>query len=148
MPNADLETLSDLCTPWCVRVVVTLRVAEHISDGITEVSELAAASNCDPLVLHAVLGYLVNKGVFEETAPGHFGLNAVAQQLLDPSQRIGLDLEGIGGRMAFAWGTLLTCVRTGRPGYSDLFGRPFWEDLDAHPAIGASFDALIGHVGH
>jgi SAM-dependent methyltransferase len=150
MPNEhpDLETLSDLCTPWCVRVVVTLRVAEHIAEGITDVKELAAASNCDAQVLHAVLGYLVARGVFEETTPGRFGLNAIAHGLLDPSRRIGLDLEGVGGRMAYAWGTLLTCVRTGGPGYSEVFGRPFWEDLDAHPEIGASFDALIGQVGH
>ena len=68
--------------------------------------------------------------------------------LLDPQQRIGLDLEGIGGRMAHAWSTLLTYVRTGAPAYQELFGLPFWEDLDAHPEIGASFDALIGPVGH
>ena len=90
----------------------------------------------------------MGKGVFEEAIPGRFALNQAAQGLLDPSQRLGLDLEGIGGRMAYAWGTLLTYVRTGAPAYSDLFGRPFWEDLDAHPDIGASFDALMGPPGH
>ena len=25
---ADLEALADLCTPWCVRVAATLRIAE------------------------------------------------------------------------------------------------------------------------
>jgi SAM-dependent methyltransferase len=86
--------------------------------------------------------------VFLEPARGHFALNQAAQELLDPSQRLGLDLEGIGGRMAYAWGTLLTYVRTGAPGYHELFGLPFWEDLDAHPNIAASFDALMGPAGH
>ncbi|MEA3059603.1 MAG: 2,7-dihydroxy-5-methyl-naphthoate 7-O-methyltransferase, partial [Sphingomonadales bacterium] len=27
-------------------------------------------------------------------------------------------------------------------------GLPFWEDLDAHPQIGAGFDALMGPAGH
>ena len=27
----------------------------------------------------------------------------------------------------------MTYVRTGSPGYADVFGRPFWEDLDANP---------------
>jgi hypothetical protein len=27
-------------------------------------------------------------------------------------------------------------------------GRAFWEDLDAHPDIAASFDALMGPAGH
>src|SRR5439155_15921591 len=68
--------------------------------------------------------------------------------LLDPAQRLGLDLEGIGGRFAYAWGSLLNYVRTGAPAYHKVFGLPFWEDLDAHPAIAASFDALIGPEGH
>src|SRR4029077_9022591 len=50
--------------------------------------------------------------------------------------------------MAHAWGTLLSAVRTGRPAYHEAFGREFWADLDAHPDIAASFDALMGPAGH
>lgn len=151
MPNqegASLESLSDLCTPWCIRVVVTLRIAEHIAAGTTEIASLAAAAGCDADALRAVLGHLVARSVFQETARGRFALNEAARGLLDPSQRIGLDLEGIGGRCAHAWGTLLSYVRTGAPAYHERFGLPFWEDLDANPNIGASFDALIGPAGH
>src|SRR5262249_55244541 len=28
------------------------------------------------------------------------------------------------------------------------FGRGFWEDLEAHPEVAASFDALMGPAGH
>lgn len=146
--RVNLGALSDLCTPWCIHVVATLRIADHIAAGITEIDDLASAAGCDSYALHRVLTYLVGKGVFHETAPGRFALNEVAQGLLDPSQLIGLDLDGIGGRMAYAWGTLPTYVRTGKPAYHQIFGRPFWEDLDAHPHIAASFDALIGPVGH
>ena len=59
-----------------------------------------------------------------------------------------LDLDGIGGRMAHTWGTLLDYVRTGQPAYQQVFGRPFWEDLAAHPQIAAEFDALMGPAGH
>jgi SAM-dependent methyltransferase len=62
--------------------------------------------------------------------------------------RLGLDLDGFGGRMAHAWNSLLAAVRTGAPAYHTVFGRPFWEDLAAHPAIAASFDALMGPAGH
>jgi hypothetical protein len=146
--GANIASLSDLCTPWCVHVVATLRIAEHIAAGITDIDDLAAAASCDPDSLHRVLGHLVGKGVFLEPGPGHFALNQAAEELLDPAQRLGLDLEGIGGRMAHAWGTLLTYVRTGAPAYRELFGLPFWEDLDAHPNIAASFDALMGPAGH
>ena len=146
--QADLWTLSDLCTPWCVHVVATLRIAEHIAAGRDEIDDLAAAAQCDAYCLQSVLRHLVGKGVFQEPAPGRFALNETARGLLDPAQRIGLDLESIGGRLAHAWGTLLTYVRTGAPAYHERFGLPFWEDLDAHPHIAASFDALIGPVAH
>ncbi len=146
--SADLAALADLQTPWCLPVVATLRIAEHIAAGISEVDGLAAVAGCDTYALHRVLSYLVGKGVFLEPAPGRFALNDAAQGLLDSPLRLGLDLHGIGGRMAHAWGTLLDYVRTGTPAYQERFGLPFWEDLEAHPDIAASFDALIGPVGH
>jgi 2,7-dihydroxy-5-methyl-1-naphthoate 7-O-methyltransferase len=146
--GVDLESLSDLCTPWCVHVAATLRIAEHISVGNNRIKDLAAAAECDADVLHRVLEHLVSKGVFEEPSPGRFALNEAAMGLMDPGARLGLDLEGIGGRMAHAWGSLLTYVRTGAPAYHEIFGLPFWEDLDAHPEVAASFDALIGPEGH
>ena len=115
--RADLSALSDLRTPWCLHVVVTLHIAEHIAAGSERIDELARAAGCDAEALQRVLGHLVSKGVFEETAPGRFGLNEAARELLDPGMRLGLDLEGIGGRMAYAWGTLLSYVRTGAPAY-------------------------------
>ena len=145
---ANLWGLSDLCTPWCIHVVATLRIADHIAAGKDQIDDLALAAGCDPYALHRVLTYLVGKGVFEETTPGRFALNQAARDLLDPAQRLGLDLEGIGGRMAHAWGTLLGYVRTGLSAYHERFGMPFWEDLNAHPDIGASFDALMGPPGH
>jgi 2,7-dihydroxy-5-methyl-1-naphthoate 7-O-methyltransferase len=146
--GVSVGALADLCTPWCLHTVVTLRIAERIDAGTTAIGELAAAAGCDPEALHNVLGQLVGKGVFEEPEPGRFALNPAARELLDPGVRIGLDLGGIGGRMAQAWGTLPSYVRTGQPAYRELFGRPFWEDLDAHPELAASFDALMGPTGH
>src|SRR5690349_22145250 len=146
--QVSIGALSDLCTPWCIHVVATLRIADQIAAGVTRIDDLAAAAGCDSDVLHAVLTHLVGKGVFQEPSFGQFVLNEAARELLDPSQRLGLDLQGIGGRMAHAWGTLLAYVRTGRPAYHQVFGMPFWEDLDANPNIAASFDALIGPAGH
>jgi SAM-dependent methyltransferase len=146
--GANLDALTDLCTPWCIHVVATLRIADHIAAGITDLEALAAAADCDSDWLNRVLLHLVSKGVFQAAAPGRFALNQAAQALLDPMQRLMLDLDGIGGRFAYAWGTLLTAVRTGVPAYHQLFGRSFWEDLDAHPEIAASFDMLMGPAGH
>jgi SAM-dependent methyltransferase len=144
----DLWTLSDLCTPWCVHVVATLRVADHIAAGKTEIGPLAAAAGADRDSLHRVMRHLVQKGLFAEPVPGRFELNELAQGLLGESGRLGFDLDSFGGRMAHAWGTLLSAVRTGKPAYHEAFGRGFWEDLDAHPDLAAKFDELMGPGGH
>ncbi len=143
--TVDLERMLDLTTPWCLRVAATLRIPEHIAAGRAGIAELAAAAGCDRDALHAVLGHLVSQGVFTEESPGRFACNRAAEQLAESSF---LDLDGIGGRMAQTWGTLLDYVRTGQPAYQQVFGRPFWEDLAAHPPIAAEFDALMGPAGH
>ncbi|MEO8483510.1 MAG: methyltransferase [Acidobacteriota bacterium] len=150
MPNnpVSLWELSDLCTPWCVHVAATLRVAEQIEAGHHSVDALAAACACDARYLGLMLRHLVRKGVFEEPAPDTFALNDAAREFLDPGAHLGFDLDGLGGRMAHAWGTLLKAVRTGKPAYADVFGRGFWDDLEAHQEIAAAFDALMGPEGH
>lgn len=64
----DLGALTDLRTPWCVHVVATLKIADHVADGVTAIDDLAAAAGCDAYALHNVLGHLVSRGVFEEPA--------------------------------------------------------------------------------
>ena len=144
----DIEALSDLCTPWCLHVAATLRVAEKIDGGVTRIEALAEACGADRSSLQRVLQHLAARGVFSEVRPGEFALTDAARTLTEESVRLGLDLDGIGGRMAGAWASLLTAVRTGAPAYDTVFGRPFWEDLAAHPSIAASFDALMGPAGH
>ena len=145
---ADLWALSDLCTPWCLHVAVTLRIAEHLAAGTTGIADLAAAAGADADALLRVLRHLIGKGIFEEPAPGRLALNETARSLMEGPARLGFDLEGIGGRMAYTWSTLLSAVRTGRPAYRDVFGRPFWDDLEANPQVADSFDALMGVMGH
>src|SRR4051812_35442278 len=140
--------LSDLSTPWCVHVAATLRVSHHIREGRHEIGEIAAAAHADRDALHRVLRHLSRRGVFVESAPGHFDLNPTAEELLDEGMQLTLDLDSFGGRMAHAWGTLLSAVRSGKTAYHEAFGRNFWDDMDANPEIGAKFDALIGPQGH
>src|SRR5262249_31859669 len=106
--SMNIWELTDLWTPWSAHVAVTLRVAENIAAGTTEIAALAEACGADRDALLRILRQLVSKGVFEEPAPGQFGLNDAARQLID--FRLGLDLEGLGGRMAHSWSTLLTAV--------------------------------------
>ena len=144
----NLMEMGDLTLPWCLRVVVTLGIAEKIAAGISGVADLAAAAKCNTDALRGVLEFLVDRGLFEEPEAGNFQLNDSAHGFLEPAVRLGLDMNGIGGRMTGAWGTMLAYVRTGVPAYKEVFGLPFWEDLEAHPHVAASFDDLMGPMGH
>jgi 2,7-dihydroxy-5-methyl-1-naphthoate 7-O-methyltransferase len=144
--SVDVDQMLDLTTPWCLMVAATLRIPDLIAEGHHDIADLATAAGCDRDALHAVLGHLVSQGVFVQEGPGRFGGNRAGEQLAN-SRRF-LDLDGIGGRMAHTWGTLLDYVRTGRPAYQKLFGRSFWADLAEHPTIAAEFDALMGPAGH
>jgi 2,7-dihydroxy-5-methyl-1-naphthoate 7-O-methyltransferase len=148
MFHMDFWSLADLATPWCLYVAATLRVAEHLQPGPTAIAALAQACQADPDALARVLRQLISKGLFAEPEPGTFALNDDAHGLLDPGLRFGLNLEGLGGRMAYPWSTLLTAVRTGRSAYHDVFGRGWWDDLEAHPALASEFDTLMGPAGH
>jgi len=148
LPSVDIEALTDLRTPWCIHVAVTLRIAEHIDAGVTRIEDLAQATSTDPFTLGCLMSTLAAKGIFEEPTPGTYALNEPAQALMSPPMRLGCDLNGIGGRMAHVWGTMLEYVQTGKTAYASRFGQPFWDDLAAHPDVAASFDDLLGAVGH
>ena len=111
--SVNLDQMLDLTTPWCLMVAATLRIPDLIAEGHHDLADLATAAGCDRDALHAVLGHLVSKGVFVQPDSERFGCNQAAEQLAN-SRRF-LDLDGIGGRMAHTWGTLLDYVRTGRP---------------------------------
>jgi hypothetical protein len=144
----NLWAMSDLSTPWAAHVVATLGIADHMAAGITQIDDLAAASRCHAASLQRVLRHLVGRGVFTEPSPGQFALNGPARLMLSSMFKLGFDLDGFGGRMAYVWGGLLESVRTGEPAYRTIFGRSFWDDLAAHPQLAADFDALMGPPGH
>lgn len=144
----DFWDLADISTPWCIHVVVTLRIANHIEAGVDTVPQLASVAGADPESLHRVLQHLAVKGLFLESEPARFQLTELGRSLLDAGTILGMDLDGFGGRMAYAWSTLLSAVRTGRPAYAERFGREFWDDIHSDPRLSEDFDALLGPPGH
>lgn len=140
----QLQPLMDLATPWALRVVATLRIPDLIASGVTELAALAERSSADAETLARVLRFLVARGVFEEPGPGSFALTPTGRLLEEKEGvRAWLDQDGFGGRMDRAWPALIETVRTGKPAYAKVFGLPVWEDLEAHPAMAESFNALM-----
>jgi hypothetical protein len=147
-----LGPLMDLVTPMALRVAATLRLADFMPDDGTgdgaAIGDLAERAGADPEALARMLRHLVAHGVFTEPRPGRFAANQTAAMLRAGEPGLmWLDLDGFGGRMDLAFTGLAHTVRTGQPAWEQVFGLPFWDYLDANPAIGASFDATMAVDG-
>jgi 2,7-dihydroxy-5-methyl-1-naphthoate 7-O-methyltransferase len=147
-----LGPLMDLVTPMALRVAATLRLADFVPDDGTgdgaAISDLAERAGADPEALARMLRHLVAHGVFAEPRPGRFAANQTAAMLrAGQPGAVWLDLDGFGGRMDLAFTGLAHTVRTGEPAWEQVFGLPFWDYLDANPAISASFDATMAVDG-
>jgi len=143
--RADISGISgmlEMLPPFAMRVAATLRLSDHIGSQGRTLGELALATGTNADALARLLRYLCTLGLYREPAADRFEL-APAGRLLSQRQtgslREWLDLESAGGKMDLALGGLLHSVRTGEPGYAEVFGKPFWEDMGSSP----SFDALM-----
>ena len=130
-----------------VRVVATLRIADHITRGLRTAPELARAANADSDALDRVLRHLAQAGLFSRDEAGRYSLTPRGEALRDDhpgGTRAILDIESAIGRADLSFVQLLHSVRTGSPGFPIQFGRDFWADLSADPARSASYDAQMG----
>jgi SAM-dependent methyltransferase len=143
----QLRALSDLVTPYAIRVAATLRLADFIEAGARRPDELGERCGADASVVDRLLRHLVAKGVFAQPEPGTFALNDQSRLLLTDQRHSGLspwlDMEGGLGRSDRALAGLLEVARTGQPVYERMFGRTFWEDLAADPERNRAFNALM-----
>lgn len=139
---APLMRLADLMTPLAVRVAATLRLADHIARGTTRLPDLAAAVGADEEALRRLMRFLAARGIFTEPEKGTYELTKLSRLLLDdhPGRlRARFDLNGPVGRGDLAFIHLLDTVRTGRPSFAKMYGRSFWEDLNADAERAAEF---------
>ena len=143
----NLWALSDLCTPWCLHVAATLRIAEHIDAGKNQVGDLALAASADPYALHRVITHLVGKGVFEEPSPGCFKLNQSARHCSIRGSGSGSTSRALAAewptRGAHCW-DMCEPVHLRTTSVSACRSGKIWTPTP----LGASFDALMGPAGH
>jgi len=143
---ARLWAIADLFTPMAVRVAATLRLADHIAEGADSLAALAQRTDSDPDALGRLVDHLVSVGALQRRGTGTLSLTDLGEQLREghPGDgRAWLDIEGPVGRAELSALHLLDTVRTGRPAYPLIYGRGFWEDLAAQPALAEAFDTLM-----
>jgi hypothetical protein len=132
-PISRLAGLADYAVPFAIRAVSALGIADHLASGPMPVDELAAVTGTDAAALRRVLRLLATKDVFEEVAPGCFGLRPMADLLRAAhpfSMRDAFQLSGI---ECECWSELAYCLRTGQSAFEHLHGRSHQDYRNAHP---------------
>ncbi|MGW2329931.1 methyltransferase [Streptomyces sp. NPDC001700] len=129
-----LLDLADLLRPSAIRTAATLGVADHIAAGVTDTETLARRCGARADVLDVLLRYLVSLGLLDRDGNGGHMLREAGRPLLDDhpfTVREALRLDGMTGRSDMALVDLVHTVRTGEPAHVGLFGRDYWESLNA-----------------
>lgn len=138
-----LEALVSLDVPYAIRTLATLGIPALLDEGIESADELAARSGTQARALTSLLRWLVPTGVVSEPWPGSFRLGPVGQPLLEEWVAGGLSLDRAPVLLEQSWAGLPHSLRTGEAGFPAVFGASFWDHLDAHPEVGASFDTML-----
>lgn len=145
----ELLKKADLLPATSIRVAATLRLADHITDGITTADALAERTKTHQVALERLLTYLATIDVLEEVGPQEYVLTELGELLRDDAEvglRTAFDMDGMFGRGEMATVNIIHTVRTGKSAYQDLFGRDYWADLSADPVYKKSLDEL-SHPG-
>lgn len=138
-----LRAMTDLVTPWAIRVAVTLGLLDALAAGARTATEVATRTGTDPTGVAAVLAHLGARDIVREDADG-VTLGRLAAPLLTGSPaRDLLDLDGAAGHIDRAWSGLRHAVTTGEPGFDRVFDGSFWQVVDADQQLSRSFDAYI-----
>jgi hypothetical protein len=142
--QCSIYDLADLATPMAVRAAATLGLAD-LADSWIPATELAAATGTVAELLKELLDHLVTVGLFEARG-SHYRVTAFGRQLRDDAPdgaRADLDSNRCMGRLGLALVEMQYSLTTGEMAYQRRYGRPFWDDLAASPALRASFDASM-----
>jgi O-methyltransferase domain/Dimerisation domain len=153
MNSSPQEHLNQLiCGYWnsqCVYVAAKLGIADLLANGPLSVDVLAERTRMHPPSLFRVLRALASLGVFAEGPGQRFRLTPAAEILQTdrPGSKRALAIM-MGEEYFRAWGDLLYSVRTGKPAFDQIFGKPLFEFLAQHPEHAAIFDqAMVGAHG-
>jgi len=119
-----------------------LGVADHIRRGSPRSARhLAEATGTIEGPLYRLMRMLASHGLFTETGNGEFDHTALSEALrsdAEGSYRAGAQMFH---RMFAAWSGLEHAVRTGRPGFNKIYGKPIFDYVAEHPDLGPIVDA-------
>ncbi|MFB6567854.1 methyltransferase [Streptomyces noursei] len=125
-----------------LRMAAVHHLADHLAGGPRTAAELARLTGTDAAFLRRCLRYLASRGIFREDANGAFHLTPAAQFLRAgvPGSLRDAVLLLTDALFVRASSALDTTIRTGRPGFPQVVGAPFFEYLKEDATARELFD--------
>ncbi|QZL09218.1 SAM-dependent methyltransferase (plasmid) [Streptomyces sp. BHT-5-2] len=126
-----------------LRTAALHHIADHLAGGPRTATELARLTGTDRVFLRRCLRYLASRDVFSEDDHGAFHLTPAAQFLRTkvPGSLRDAVLMLTDDIFVRSSGALDDTIRTGAPGFPQVFGAPFFEYLQGDSRARQLFDA-------
>jgi hypothetical protein len=125
-------------------VIAKLGLADQLAESPLTAAELGYRVNVDGARLGRVLRLAAFYGLVAELPGERFELTAYGRPLCSEVEgSIKATATMLGEEHYAAWGALIHSVKTGEPGFEQIFGAPFFDYMAAHPDTQAIFDAAM-----
>jgi hypothetical protein len=130
-----------------IYAAAALGLADLVKDGPRDSDDLARATSTHAPSLYRLLRGLASVGIFAEDGQGRFALTPLAELLRSdrPDSKRALALM-MGDEHFRAWGDILYSIRTGKPAFDHIHGKPIFDYLAEHPESAKIFDAAMTGV--
>jgi hypothetical protein len=149
-PGDRARLFSILSGPWLAQAcyaLVKFGIPDLMAGGLRDVGELASASGTDRRALHRLLRGLAAAGLVRQVAPGAFELTAVAQPLRSDVPRSSRDAALMFGEEVFrSLADITYTLRTGKPAFDNVYGKPFYDYLAGNPDAARTFSSAMGEA--
>jgi hypothetical protein len=147
-PGEQMLRLHLMGGPWInqsIYVAASLGIADQLGDEPLPISFLAKACDAHEDALFRFCRTLAGLGVLQAHPGRTFTLTEMGRTLRSDAPntlRWGIMLHG--GETFRAWGDVLHTVRTGKPAFDHVFGRPFFDYLTTNPEYNEIFHRTMG----
>jgi hypothetical protein len=125
-----------------------LRLADHLSSGPKDASEIASALQANAPSLHRLMRTLASLGVLTEVGERRFALKPLGEALKSgaPGSARAAVLTLAGPAFWRAWEHLLYSVLTGKTGWEMAWGQSLFDYFTEHPEQASLFERDYGGI--
>lgn len=144
---ALMELGTSLWPALCLIACARLRVAEALESGPKTSAEIARERNLDAPALYRVLRLLSGYDIVREDRNGRFALTRIGRALSGSTGSAGPFLRYLGEPWQLGpWVRLDETLRTGKPVFEAMYGRPFFDFVRENAGAAAVFDDAMTSV--